>query len=96
MVIDEGAGWQLVKVAASYRAFTDQAANGGSARHRGTRPDPRALLAAAGVPVDLVAIDMPLSRLPIDDGENPPILSRHSRAVGSPNTYAELKSTGQA
>ena len=40
LVVDEGAGWQLVKVAASYRAFTDHAANGGSARHLGTRPDP--------------------------------------------------------
>jgi predicted RNase H-like nuclease len=31
----------------------------------GSRPDPEAILAAAGVPIDLVAIDMPLSMVPI-------------------------------
>jgi hypothetical protein len=83
-VVDEGAGWRLVKVAASYRAFTDEAANGGSARDLGSKPDPRALLAAAGVPVDLVAVDMPLSRYQSSDGERPTILFRHSMAVGRP------------
>lgn len=65
LVVDEGAGWRLVKVAASYKAFMDAAADGGFSRHLGSKPDPLALIAAAGVLIDLVAIDMPLSTVPI-------------------------------
>jgi predicted RNase H-like nuclease len=65
VVVDNGAGWRLLKIAASYKSFTDEADDRRDVRHLGSKPDPEVILAAAGVPVDLVAIDMPLSRAPI-------------------------------
>lgn len=60
--------WRLVRVAASYQAFlSDDHLEG--ARHRGSTPNPKALLAKTaaiiGRPVTVVAIDMPLSTNPI-------------------------------
>lgn len=70
LIADDGDGWRLVEVAASYRAFL--AADDSAApivRHRGSIPDAGAIAEAASVkasaPVDLVAIDMPLSIIPI-------------------------------
>lgn len=65
LVVDNGAGWRLHKIAASYMAFTDEADDGRYARHLGSKPDPENILAAAGVSIDLVGIDMPLSMVPI-------------------------------
>lgn len=65
LVTDAGNGWCLVKVSASYRAFTGEPRNGEYGRHIGSKPDPTAILAAAGVPIDVIAIDMPLSMAPI-------------------------------
>ncbi|MFK4771902.1 hypothetical protein [Rhizobium sp. ZW T2_16] len=64
LVVDNGAGWHLLKIAASYKAFTETD-DRRYARHLGSKPDPEAILAAAGVPVDLIAIGMPLSLAPI-------------------------------
>ncbi|MCQ1764705.1 DUF429 domain-containing protein [Neorhizobium galegae] len=68
LVLDSGDGWRLAKVAASYQAFlADNQPEDG--RHRGSTPDPLALLsksaAVVGMPVSVVAIDMPLSTSPI-------------------------------
>lgn len=65
LAVDDGAGWRLVKVAASYKAFMDEAAHDGYSKHLGSKADPVALLAAAGGLIDLIAIDMPLSTVPI-------------------------------
>jgi predicted RNase H-like nuclease len=65
LVVDDGTGWRLLKIAASYKAFTDEAEHAQYARHLGSLPDAQAILAAAGVSIDLVAIDMPLSMVPI-------------------------------
>jgi predicted RNase H-like nuclease len=66
LVREELSGWRLVAVASSYRRFCDQ---GSYQLEDHTLPDPSALLAAAsklcGQVIDLVAVDMPLSRGPI-------------------------------
>ncbi|MBM3091833.1 DUF429 domain-containing protein [Ensifer sp. T173] len=70
MIANDGSGWQLVEVAASYSAFLQPDLGGVPIlRHRGSLPDATAIIEAAsdkvGTPVDLVAIDMPLSMTPI-------------------------------
>lgn len=65
-----GSGWRLVQVAASYDAFMRPASVADPvSRHRGSIPEAVALLGTAreriGAPVDIVAIDMPLSMRPI-------------------------------
>ncbi|WP_327790195.1 DUF429 domain-containing protein [Agrobacterium pusense] len=70
LIIDNGSGWALVEAAASYVAFLKSEKDPGPvARHRGSIPDARSLLAAATAkleaPVDVVAVDMPLSMTPI-------------------------------
>lgn len=70
LITNDGSGWRLVEVAASYAAFVgDVGTSGPIARHRGSIPDVQAILMASkvmiGVDVDLVAIDMPLSTTPI-------------------------------
>ncbi len=42
LVVDNGAGWRLHKIAASYKAFTDEADDGRYTRHLGSKPDPEA------------------------------------------------------
>lgn len=63
-----GVNWRLVRVAASYQAFLSKDPLK-SARHRGSTPDPHALLSKTAeltaTPVSVVAIDMPLSNDPI-------------------------------
>ena len=66
VVVNEGQRWRLVAVEASYSCFI----NGRShLKPAGSSPNARDLLSAAAekaeAPVDLVAIDMPLSRVPI-------------------------------
>jgi predicted RNase H-like nuclease len=68
LVINDVEGWRLLKAASSYQVFLrEQPAS--TARHRGSPPDPHALLAKsfaiAQMPVTIVAIDMPLSTKPI-------------------------------
>lgn len=69
--MDSGTGWRLIAVAPSYHAFHMSADGGsiGEARPTGSEPNAAALLASAsalcGAAPDLVAIDMPLSRMPI-------------------------------
>ena len=64
-------GWRLVISAPSYQHFIAMADHSqvSQARPVGSKPDPEALLRAAtnltGRAVDLVAVDMPLARLPI-------------------------------
>lgn len=70
LIADNGSGWALVEAAASYTAFLGVEKDAGPiARHRGSVPDARSLIAAAngkiGATVDLVAVDMPLSLTPI-------------------------------
>lgn len=70
VIADDGDGWRLVEVAASYRAFLEASDPALPVlRHRGSIPDAGAIVKAAygkaGAPVDLVAIDMPLSTSPI-------------------------------
>ncbi|MGO6727263.1 DUF429 domain-containing protein [Rhizobium ruizarguesonis] len=68
LVTEDGNGWRLLKVASSYQAFLSDDPST-TARHRGSTPDPQALLAKslseAARPVTVVAIDMPLSTVPI-------------------------------
>ena len=68
LVERDGASWRLVRVAASYQAFLSNDDLEG-ARHRGSTPDPHALLSKTAeltaTPVSVVAIDMPLSNDPI-------------------------------
>ena len=66
VAVSEGHRWRLLAVEASYSCFI----NGRShLKPAGSSPNARNLLSAAadkaGAPVDLVAIDMPLSRVPI-------------------------------
>ncbi|MGR9289913.1 hypothetical protein ACU8OS_15795 [Rhizobium leguminosarum] len=69
LIVDLGSGWRLVEVASSYAAFVSHKDADPIVRHRGSLPDAPSLLAAAheklGGTVDLVAIDMPLSLIPI-------------------------------
>lgn len=70
LVVDEGSEWTLLAVAPSYLSFGLQASRQSAVdRPWGSVPDVSALLKVAkdlgGYPVDLVAIDMPLSREPI-------------------------------
>lgn len=69
LAVERPLGWELAAVAASYEAFTSQEVDVPRKKLRGSAPEPSALLTAAtslaGAPVTLVAIDMPLSRLPI-------------------------------
>ena len=71
LAVDEGAGWRLAAVEASYDRFIERANAGepGEPRAVGSEPRASALLAAAqkicGRRIDLVAVDMPLSRRPI-------------------------------
>ncbi|KFD26149.1 DUF429 domain-containing protein [Sphingobium yanoikuyae] len=71
LAMDRGDGWRLVAAAPSYGHFCALAETGQlpTARPIGRKPDALEILSAAeqigGTPVDLVAIDMPLSRLPI-------------------------------
>ncbi|MEZ2407325.1 DUF429 domain-containing protein [Bosea sp. RCC_152_1] len=69
LVVDEGSGWRLARVAASYASFTAPAGAAPEARPPGRLPDAEALLTACssmtGSAPALVAIDMPLSRAPI-------------------------------
>ena len=71
LAVERESGWSLAAVEASYDHFLERA-NGvepGDARPGGSNPDAAALLDAAlaicGRRVDLVAVDMPLSRRPI-------------------------------
>lgn len=82
VAVHEGERWRLLAVEASYSCFI----NGRSdAKPAGSSPDAGALLSAAadkaGAAVDLVAIDMPLSRLPIT--ERRPSDNLISRAYGA-------------
>lgn len=67
LVVEKRDGWHLVKAASSYDEFVDCRARTGKdqLRPRGSVADAGALLSAAETlalqPVDLVAIDMPLS-----------------------------------
>ena len=69
--VETEAGWRLAAVEASYGQFM-ALANGpprSADRPRGSKPDAAALIEAGckicGVPIDLVAIDMPMARHPI-------------------------------
>ena len=68
LVTEQGGGWELVTVAASYQRFVASAGRDlmPEARPSGGVPDPSSLLATCtsllGKAPDLVAIDMPLSR----------------------------------
>lgn len=68
LVERDGVNWRLVRVAASYQAFLSDNHPVG-ARHRGSTPDPQTLILKTveliGRPMDVVAIDMPLSINPI-------------------------------
>jgi predicted RNase H-like nuclease len=71
LAVEAESGWRLAAVEASYEGFTARA-NGSAlseTRPGGSRPNAAELLAAAqticGRRVDLVAIDMPMSRSPI-------------------------------
>ncbi|TBZ59730.1 DUF429 domain-containing protein [Rhizobium leguminosarum bv. viciae] len=70
LIVARGSRWRLLKAAASYAAFARDGKDVDPiVRHRGSLPDAPSLLAAAheklGTPVDVVAIDMPLSLTPI-------------------------------
>lgn len=69
LVVGDGERWKLVAAAPSYDAFLGGSGVSLRGRQRGSVPDAQALLCAAeahaAVPVDLVAIDMPLSLEPI-------------------------------
>jgi predicted RNase H-like nuclease len=71
LAVEAEGGWRLAAVEAPYGQFVARA-NGaplGEERPRGDKPNAAALLEAArticGRKVDLIAVDMPLSRLPI-------------------------------
>jgi hypothetical protein len=77
LVQEQGQRWHCLAVAPSYASFL--ACAGGhpvdwEARHRGSTPEMGTLLRAsarlAGRPVDLIAIDMPLSTEPIGGRRN--------------------------
>ncbi|GAA0195458.1 putative RNase H-like nuclease [Brevundimonas nasdae] len=71
LISKSGSRWRLLGAAPSYETFIALAgsANPSNDRPRGSEPDPSELLSAvariADVEVDLIAVDMPLSRLPI-------------------------------
>lgn len=70
LIVDRGSGWRLLEAVASYAAFARDGKDVDPiVRHRGSVPDAPLLLAAAheklGAPVDVVAIDIPLSLTPI-------------------------------
>ncbi|MCY1744558.1 DUF429 domain-containing protein [Ensifer sp. SL37] len=70
LIADDGSGWRLLEVAASYAEFLrDRAELSRILRHRGSTPDAGALISAAaakaGASIDLVAVDMPLATFPI-------------------------------
>lgn len=69
LILDDGSGWRLVEVAASYGVFLERGDNVTVSRHHGSLPDAEAIADVArrraGVQIDLVAVDMPLSRMPI-------------------------------
>ena len=68
LAVQMGTAWRLVAVSPSYQGFHALAAQGPASELRpsGSRPDAKELLATSrklcGLPVDLVAIDMPLAR----------------------------------
>jgi len=72
LAAETAAGWQLIAVEPSYQCFHALAADDlvREARPSGSIPDAAALLASCRAlhdrPVDLVAIDMPLSHVPIN------------------------------
>jgi predicted RNase H-like nuclease len=69
--VETEAGWRLAAVEASYEQFIARADGlpTSAERPRGSKPDAAALLEAGrkicGLPIDLVAIDMPMARHPI-------------------------------
>ncbi len=69
LVVDDGGSWRLVRAAASYASFVTPAGAAAEARPSGGLPNADALLAAChmlvGASPALVAIDMPLSLVPI-------------------------------
>ena len=71
LAVETENGWRLAAVEASYDHFLERAngAESSEKRPRGSKPDAAALLEAArricGRRVDLVAVDMPMSRHPI-------------------------------
>ncbi|MEK1930296.1 MAG: DUF429 domain-containing protein [Pararhizobium sp.] len=70
VIADDGSGWRLIDVTASYAAFLKPELGADPiTRHRGSIPVAAALhevaSAKVGAPIDLVAIDMPLSLTPI-------------------------------
>ncbi|MDK1385137.1 DUF429 domain-containing protein [Sinorhizobium sp. 8-89] len=69
IISDDGRGWRLRAVSASYDAFLSSEGASPIARHRGSMPKASSLITTAnrkvGAQVDLVAIDMPLSLSPI-------------------------------
>lgn len=69
LVTEDGAGWRLARVSASYAGFIASLVPGDETRPTGGLADASGLLAACcritGNPPVLVAIDMPLSRAPI-------------------------------
>ncbi|MBK5571390.1 DUF429 domain-containing protein [Ensifer sp. SSB1] len=70
LITDDGTGWRLLEVAASYSEFLcDRTELSRILRHRGSMPDAGALISAgaakAGAGIDLVAVDMPLATVPI-------------------------------
>lgn len=69
LIVKESGRWRLAKAAASYQAFVDDATRDSTVRHLGSKPDPRLIIRVAaefaGMDVDVVAIDMPLSMKPI-------------------------------
>ena len=72
LAAETAAGWKLIAVEPSYQCFHALAADDlvREARPSGSIPDAAALLASCRAlhdrPVDLVAIDMPLSHVPIN------------------------------
>lgn len=69
LIMDDGSGWRLGQVCASYEEFLLAPDSDPITRHRGSVPNPGQLLRAAeskaGSAPDIVAIDMPLSKTPI-------------------------------
>ncbi|CZT38059.1 DUF429 domain-containing protein [Rhizobium sp. 9140] len=70
LIADDGSGWRLVEVAASYAAFLAEGDTPSTyIRHRGSVPDSESIVNTArskiGTNVDVVAIDIPLSMTPI-------------------------------
>ena len=73
LISDDGDGWRCVALAPSYEAFIGLASGflvDWDAPMRGAMPEPAVLLNAAsrllgGQPVDVVAVDMPVSMAPI-------------------------------